>query len=241
MSPSLYLVDHLDRDDFAESVASITGDLGKRIGLPARADEVGLVCPNVEAAARGLKARWPDMKTFLLGEGSPQTFVENGRDAAFTTRVGFGFYKGVILELAEPGVGSDIFSQSPNPEGRIVINHIGFTARDASLTRTDAGREIRWADVMHDAGVPKRVEAVLKLLGLCGHIHIYETRALTHGVEVEFLDFRLFAPAGPRIGYPAFLAGAIGWTQRHLGPRFIDLRAKEPLEPAPAMPDTQLL
>jgi hypothetical protein len=240
MSSSLYLVDHLDRDDLGESLAELTGDLGKRTGLPGRVDEVGLVCPNIEAAARGLKARWPKMHTFLLGQGSPQTFNEDGHDAPFTTRVGFGFYKGVILELAEPGVGSDIFAQSPNPDGRIVINHVGFTARGDSLARTDAGREVQWADMMRQHQVQKRIEGVLKLLGLCGHIHIFETRALTRGVEVEFLDFRLFTPRGLGIGYPAFLGGVVGWVQAHLGPRFLDLPSRQPLLPAPATPDTQL-
>jgi hypothetical protein len=240
MPPSLYLVDYLDRSDFAESLAELTGNLGKVVHLPDRVDEVGLVCPSVDAAANELKARWPDMKTFLLGQGSPHSFIENGHDASFTTRVGFGFYKGVILELAEAGIGSDIFGQSSSPDGRIVINHVGFVARGDALARKEGGQTVRWADVMRERRVPERVEAVLNLLGICGHIHIYEARTLTEGIEVEFLDFRLFSTTGVPIAFPSFLAGIIGWAQAHLGPRFINMPAKAQLPPAPSVPPTRL-
>jgi len=233
MTVSPYLVDHLDRADLPESLAELTQPLGKGIGLPTRVDEVGVVCPNVLVAANELKSRWPKMETFLLGQGSPKSFVENGKQVPFTTRVGFGFYKGVILELAEPGIGSNIFGQTPNPEGRVVINHVGFVARDEALERTDAGQTRGWSQIMQGAGYTKRVEAVLDLLGISGHIHIYETIRSTAGIEIEFLDFRLFKPTGPRITFPSALCGAIGWLQSHVGPRFIDLASQQALPPAP--------
>ena len=240
MTASPYLVDHLDRADLAGSLAELTHPLGQEIGLPPRVDEVGVVCPNVLVAANELKARWPRMETFLLGEGSPKTFVENGKQVPFTTRVGFGFYKGVILELAEPGIGSNIFGQTPNPDGRVVINHVGFVARGEALERTDAGQTRGWSQIMQGAGYAKRVEAVLDLLSISGHIHIYETIRATAGIEVEFLDFRLFKPTGPCITFPSALSGAIGWLQSRVGPRFIDLAPKQPLPPAP-IPATERL
>lgn len=231
MKMSPFLEDYLDASDFGAALRGLAEPLGSELGLPTRVDEIGLVCPSVVLAAEQLKRRWPDMKTFLLGEGSPSTFVENGREVPFTTRVGFGFYQGVILELAEPGIGSDIFGQTPNPEGRIVINHLGFTSRGEQLTRTDAGVRRDFAEVLRAHGVPQRVDAVLNLLGFVGHIRIFEARARTHDVELEFLDFRLFQDGGIEIGYPAFLGGLVGWWQAHVGPRLLKLPAHQQLPP----------
>jgi hypothetical protein len=231
MSLSPFLEDYLDRDDFGAALRALAEPLGSDLGLPARVDELGLVCPSVLLAAEQLKRRWPDMKTFLLGEGSPSTFIENGTEVPFTTRVGFGFYKGVILELAEPGVGSDIFGQTPNPEGRIVINHLGFAGRGEQLSRTDGGTRRDFADAMRAHHVNKRVDAVLDLLGFVGHIRIFETRARTQNVEIEFLDFRLFEDGGLKINYPAVLGGLVGWWQAHVGPRLLKLPAHHPLPP----------
>src|ERR1044071_4517131 len=177
-----FLEDFLDCADFGEALRSLTGSLGDELGLPSRVDEVGVVCPNIRVAAAELKRRWPEMETYLLGEGSPATFSENGRVTPFTTRVGFGFYKGVIIELAEPGVGSDIFGQTPNPDGKIVINHVGFVARGPSLRRRDGGVDRDFAEVMGAHGIDKRVDAVLELLGIRGHIYIFETVKRTHGI-----------------------------------------------------------
>src|SRR4051812_13249718 len=159
--PSPYLEDYLDREDFAEALRALAGDLGEELKLPRKVDEVGLVCPSVQVAAAELERRWPEMKLFLLGEGSPTAFIENGKQVDFTTRVGFGFYKGVILELAEPGIGSQIFGQTPDPDGKIVINHLGFVARGPSLTRTDDGVSRDFATVMREHGISQRVDGVL--------------------------------------------------------------------------------
>jgi hypothetical protein len=231
-----FLEDYLDCADFGEALRELTGSLGDELGLPRRVDEVGLVCPNIRVAAAELKRRWPEMETFLLGEGSPGTFTENGKVTPFTTRVGFGFYKGVILELAEPGVGSEIFGQTPNPDGKIVINHVGFVARGPSLRRTDGGTDRDYAEVMRAHGIDKRVDAVLELLGIRGHIYIFETIGKTRGIEVEFLDFRLLAEHGPKISFPSKLSGMVGWFQETFGPRYLQLPAQGTLPPpvAPA-------
>lgn len=234
--PSPFLEDYLDREDFAEALRSLAGGLGDELGLPRKVDEVGLVCPNVQVAAAELERNWPEMKLFLLGEGSPTVFVENGKPVDFTTRVGFGFYKGVILELAEPGVGSQIFGQTPDPDGRIVINHLGFVARGPTLTRTDDGVSRDFAKVMREHGVSQRVDGVLSLLGIRGHIYIFEAVARTHGVEIEFLDFRLLAEHGPKIQFPAALSGAIGWWQQNVGPRLLELPGRQHLPPEPELP-----
>jgi hypothetical protein len=227
------LEDYLGRPDFGKALRELTGGLGDELALPERVDEIGVVCPNIRMAAEQLQRRWPTMRTFLLGEGSPSVFVDHGRDVPFTTRVGFGFYEGVILELTEPGIGSDIFGQTPNPKGQIVINHLGFLARGPTHVRQDGGIERAWAPVLREHRVLQRVDAVINLLGIRAHVYIYETVQRTRDINLEFLDFRLFAEHGPQIAFPASLSGMIGWLQAHVGPRFIHLPARQQLPEAP--------
>jgi len=100
-----------------------------------------------------------------------------------------------------------------------VINHLGFVARGPALTRTDDGVSRDFATVMREHGISQRVDGVLSLLGIRGHIYIFETVPRTHGVEIEFLDFRILAEHGPKIQFPGSLSGAIGWWQQNVGQR----------------------
>lgn len=223
--PSLFLEDYLDHPDFAKSLTVLSGDVLKA-KLPAEVDEIGLVCADVLEAANYLEKKYKGMKIFFLGDGKARMFKEKGKDVAFTTRVGFGFYKGVIVELAEPGTGSEIFSQTDIIEDKIMINHLGFKARDKDLVGKKNGTKVSYAEMMSELGIPKAVEAEVYVLGFSAHIHIFETMHLTHNVEIEFLDFRLFSITGPKIWYLAGIIGLIGWWQKHVGPRFYKIKGQ---------------
>jgi hypothetical protein len=229
--PSLFLDDYLDRPDFAESLVSLAGDVAIQAQLPARVDEIGLVCADVQAAAAYLEKNYKGMYVFFLGSGSPSKFKEHGKVVPFTTRVGFGFYKGVIMELAEPGIGSEIFGQTNIIGDKIMINHLGFKARGPQLTRQDNGTTISYADKMREIGVTERVEAELDVAGIVAHIHIFETMHITRGVEIEFLDFRLFSVNGIKIAYPWWFLVLVGWFQKNIGPRFLNLKSDQSLPP----------
>jgi hypothetical protein len=229
--PSLFFEDYLKMPDFAESFMVLAGEAATKAQLPARVDEIGLVCLNVETTAARLEQKY-GMSTFFLGDGSPQGFKENGIEIPFTTRVGFGFHKGVIIELAEPGIGSDVFSQTIANGNDIMINHLGFTARGMDLTRKDKdGNEVSYTEIMKNAGIPKYVEAQLNIMGVVAHIHIFSTMGLTHGVEIEFLDFRLFGINGPKINYAGGIVSFVGWLQERTGHRFFDLKEDQVLPP----------
>lgn len=229
--PSLLLDDYLDRPDFAESFLTLAGAIAAKAQLPKRVDEIGLVCQDVERAAGYLQNKYK-MKPFFLGDGSPQKFKENGKEIPFTTRVGFGFYKGVIIELAEPGIGSNVFGQTIATDNRIMINHLGFTARGTGLVRkNEYGKEVSYTEIMKNNGIPQTVEAELNIAGIIAHIHIFETMHLTHKVEIEFLDFRLFSINGLKLNYPPGLISFIGWMQEITGFRFFKLKEDQPLPP----------
>ena len=236
MPPSLDLERYLDRRDFRESIAALADPLGSNIGLPPRVDEIGLVCPNVQLAAEHLERRWPGMRTFLLGAGRPRRFADRDEVKPFTTRVGFGFYRGAILELAEGGMGSDVFTQD-NPEGRILVNHVGFFARGPELVRRDGPGKVRWLPRLAEAGHTRRYEAELAKAGIVGHVHIFETAHVTGGVNLEFLDFRLFGTRGPYFCVPGWGIGAIGWLQKkRFLRRWLELPGHADLPPAPTTP-----
>jgi hypothetical protein len=230
-TPPFALETYLQKPDPAAALVSLVGEVAARLSLPARVEEIGVVCTDVRAAAERLEKGFPGMKPFLLGGGSPARFLEDGKETPFMTRVGFGFYKGMIIELAEPGTGSGIFAQPPVAEGEILINHLGFAARGPDLARTDGGVTRRYADVMQKAGYARRYEAVLNVLGVVGHIHIFDTEEDANGLKVEFLDFRLFSENGLKIPYPAWLVGVLGWLQAHVGPRFLTLGSTKQLPP----------
>jgi len=169
------------------------------------------------------------MKPFFLANGSPRKFSEFGKEVPFTTRLAFGFYKGVIIELAEPGIGSIIFGQTIATDNRIMINHLGFTARDMALNRTVGDKVISFAEIMQGAGIPKFIEGVINVFGFIAHIHIFETMHLTSGVEIEFLDFRLFGVKGPKVNFPPGLITFVGWLQEKTGFRVLTLKEDQPL------------
>src|SRR6185436_15323282 len=124
----------------------------------------------------------------------------------------------------------------PDPDGKIVINHLGFVARGPTLTRTDDGVSRDFATVMREHGISQRVDGVLSLLGIRGHIYIFETVPRTHGVEIEFLDFRILAEHGPKIQFPGSLSGAIGWWQQNVGQRLLNLPGRQQLPPEAELP-----
>ena len=106
--PSPFFVDYLERPDYATALLELAGDLHAKAQLPDKVDEIGLVCSDVQKAAEFLENTFKGMRIFFLGDGGPKLFKEKGKDVHFQTRVGFGFYKDIIVELAEPGTGSTI-------------------------------------------------------------------------------------------------------------------------------------
>ncbi|MEJ7677613.1 MAG: hypothetical protein WKG06_07045 [Segetibacter sp.] len=117
-------------------------------------------------------------------------------------------------------------------EGKIMINHLGFKARNKELVRENNGNRVSYAKVMSQIGIQKRVEAEVSVFGFVVHVHIFETMHLTRGVEIEFLDFRLLSIEGLKIWYPAGILGVIGWMQKNMGPRFFKMKEDQPLPPA---------
>ncbi|HET9957898.1 MAG TPA: hypothetical protein VFQ61_25545 [Polyangiaceae bacterium] len=227
------LDDYVQSRDYPRNVCHLLGSLGRRLGFPEAPDEIGVVCPNVLEASEYLTHQY-GAGPFFLGSGSPKDFTEAGVVKPYTTRIGFGYLRGVLIELAEPGLGSNLFGRALDPRGRITLHHLGFFARGASLCRKDIrGRRAHFDDRMLGAGYRPGVTTRLSALGLVGNVTIFETGPETHGIGTEFLDIRLFGRRGIPFGLPQWLLELGARFEIRSGHRLVHLPADHELPPAP--------
>ena len=105
----------------------MAADFREKYGL-GRISQLGLVVPNVEESARELEEK--GLGPFLISAGSLARWDERGEPGRFRGKLGLARHQGVDLELLEPGAGSDFYRQDLDPEGRIVVQHLGFFVRD---------------------------------------------------------------------------------------------------------------
>jgi hypothetical protein len=225
--------DYISSDDYPNNLTALLGELGTRLGLPRVPDEVGVVCPNVLTAANNLVERY-GAGPFLLGEGSPKDFDEGGTIKPFTTRIGFGYYRDVLIELAEPGLGSEFFGKALDPAGRITLHHLGFFARGDALSREDRdGNPAQFTARLRGAGYEPAVTTRLSAVGAVGNVTVFSTDKETNGIGTEFLDIRLFGRHGIPFGLPQWLVKLIANFQIGTGCRFLKLPAAHKLPPAP--------
>lgn len=123
----LLLDDLLAIKNFKESVNNLAAGFRKEHNLP-QIHQLGLVVSDVEAAAEELEEM--GIGPFFISSGSLGRWDEHGTPRNFRGKVGLAKYQGVDLELLEPGEGSDFYKQSLDPEGRIVVQHLGFLVKD---------------------------------------------------------------------------------------------------------------
>ena len=211
----IYLDDYLGSPDFPDNLLTLSYPLGETLGLP-RVDELGVVCADVPALVRELEAKYRHMGPFFMGQGAPTEFDDHGRTIHYETRVAFGYYRGVLIELAEPGTGSDLFRRAYDAS-RSTIHHLGFYARGDELARSDGSVSTRFADRMKDAGYEPAWRALVGVLGFFGRVTIFDAAAVTRGVDIEFLDFRAFSRNGLKISLPPWLVALSARLERFLG------------------------
>jgi hypothetical protein len=217
----IFLDDYLSSPDFPDNLLALTHPLGETLGLP-RVDELGIVCADVPALVRELEAKYRQMGPFFMGKGAPTEFDDHGRTIQYETRVAFGYYRGVLIELAEPGTGSDLFRRAYDAS-RSTIHHLGFYARGDELERSDASVAVRFADRMHEAGYEPAWRALVGVLGFFGRVTIFDTARVTRGVDIEFLDFRAFSRNGLKISLPPWLLAFSARLERFLGHPVLNL------------------
>jgi hypothetical protein len=139
----LILDELLEVKNFKESVNNLAAGFRKEHNLP-QIHQLGLVVSDVEAAAEKLEKM--GIGPFFISSGSLARWDERDKPRRFRAKVGIATHKGVDLELLEPGEGSDFYRQHLDPDGRIVVQHLGCHVKnvDKEMEKLNAAGYSTW-------------------------------------------------------------------------------------------------
>ncbi len=203
----MLLEDIFRKSDFNAAVQSIALDSRMKLGMDMPVHQLGIVVPDVAAAAAELEGKC--IKPFILLGGPAKRWTERGSEGAIRSRLAFGYHQGIELELLEPGAGSDFYRRSLDKKGRPVIQHLGFLVSDVDS----------WAEKIVSAGYNIYVRGRLGL----GPLRIdfaYMDTEKDAGIILEFICHRLF---GIWIKPPVRLQQLIGRIEIKTGKRCIEV------------------
>ncbi len=200
------LTDLLDAKDFRASVDEIAAPFRAEFGLPP-VSQLGLVVPDVEAAAVELEAR--GIGPLFIGEAALDRWCENGEERSFTGKLGVGFRDGLEFEPLEPGQGSDFYRDHLDPRGGIVLQHLGFRVDDVD----------RWVERLNGAGHRERVRGRFKVGPLVAEFAYMEPLD-TAGIVCEIMSMKLL---GFRFKPVAALVHVAGRLQKWTGKRSLSV------------------
>ncbi|MEW5736801.1 MAG: hypothetical protein AB1921_18295 [Thermodesulfobacteriota bacterium] len=195
----------IDSNDFPRAVMDLAAPMMRDFGLP-RPGQLGLVVPDVEAAARDLEKQ--GIGPFFIAEGPVFRWTERGGDRTFSGKLGLARHRGLDLELLEPGTGSDFYGRALDPEGRIVLHHLGFFIKSVEP----------WEERIRGKGVDTWVRGSIRKGPVVAEF-AYMDSVATHGLVCELIDQRFFG--FPAAAPPAFLLHGAGFLQKALGRRSI--------------------
>jgi len=181
------LEDLLSAEDFGTAVEDLAREFRDSHGLPT-VHQLGLVVSDVEKAARSLQDR--GIGPFFIAGGSPVSWRERGEKRSVRGKIGLTYHQGFELELLEPGDGSDFYRQSMGPEGKIVVQHLGFLVRDVD----------KWAEKLSASGTRVWVRGTIKAGPSRTEFAYMDTLDAT-GLIIEFISWGMFgyrfkSPAG---------------------------------------------
>jgi hypothetical protein len=181
------LEDLLSAEDFGAAVNGLACEFRNRHELPA-IHQLGLVVSDVEEAAHALEDR--GIGPFFMAGGSPVLWRERGEERSVRGKIGLTYHQGFELELLEPGDGSDFYRQSLDPEGKIVVQHLGFLVRDVD----------EWAEKLSASGTRVWIRGTIKAGPSKTEFAYMDTLDET-GLIIEFISWGMFgwkfkSPAG---------------------------------------------
>ncbi|HUT52818.1 MAG TPA: VOC family protein [bacterium] len=199
----IMLDDLLGAADFRAAVDGLAAEFRAGRRLPP-VHQLGLVVPDVEAAAAELEAR--GIGPFFIAGGAPVLWRERGQERSFKGKLGMAGHKGFELELLEPGMGSDFYRSCLDGDGKIVVQHLGFLVDDVDA----------WAEGL---AVPVHVRGRIKTGPLVTEFVYLDTMEKL-GIIIEFINWRLF---GIRIKPRGGLYHALGRFEKLIGKRSLSV------------------
>lgn len=174
----MFLEALLNSRNFASAIDALAFEFRAKHGLPA-IYQLGLVVPDVEEAAAYLEAQ--GIGPFFIASGAPVFWHERGRELHVQGKMGLGYYQGLELELLEPTQGSDFYRQSLHPEGKIILQHLGFLVPDVDT----------WAKKLVAVRYPVWVRGQLRI----GPVKVdfaYMDTVDEAGIIIEFIRWHAF-------------------------------------------------
>jgi len=202
----LYFDELLKADDFPGVVNDLAVGFMKEYGLE-KVHQVGLVVPDVEAAAEKLEEQ--GFGPFFIATGSPVFWREKDETRSVSGKMGLAYHEGIELELLEPVKGSDFYTRSLDPDGRIVVQHLGFLVKGVD----------NWADKAANSGLPVWVRGQLKAWPSTTDFAYLEPLKES-GLIMEFINWRIM---GISFSPPPKLLKTVGHLEKWTGKRSISL------------------
>lgn len=202
----IYFDDLVERGDFMCEVAGLSRHVRAAFGFPSL-HQLGIVVPDVEEAAARLET--DGFGPFFIAQGAPVFWHENERAFRVSGKMGLAYYRGIEIELLEPLEGSAFYHAALDPDGRPVVQHLGFLVDDVDV----------WAGRLRSSGTGVRVRGRLKT-GAVKTDFVYMDPNEEDGLIMEFIAWELFGrPMKPG---PA-IAHTIGRIQKWTGKRCLSL------------------
>lgn len=202
----IYFDELVRQENFSQAVDRLSLPVRKAHGFPSL-HQLGLVVPGVERAASEWEAS--GLGPFFIARGAPAFWHEKGQARHVVGKMGLAYYNGVEIELLEPLEGSAFYRHALDPEGRAVIQHLGFLVDDVDI----------WGKKLRSAGIGIWVRGQLKI-GALKTDFVYMEPNEEDGLIMEFISWKLFGKAlKPTPG----IAHTIGRIQKWSGRRCLSL------------------
>jgi hypothetical protein len=198
----IYLDELLSSDNFTLATSRIAQGFRHRYELPLL-HQLGIVVPDIEAAASSLEAR--GMGPFFIVSGRPVFWNELGRLRDISLKIGLAYHRGVELELIEPGENAEFYRDRMDPSGRMVVHHLGFLVDDVEAHAAVLGKD----------GMRTWVRGTIRAFPSTAQFAYMETEAQA-GIIVEYITMRYF---GLRLPMPHAVFNGLGRLEKALGVR----------------------
>ena len=197
----LFLEELLTAPDFENALDKLAPEFRERFALP-EIHQLGLAVQDAEKAA--LQLEKTGLPPFFIASGAPALWIEKGEHRSFSGKLGFAHHHGVELELLEPGNGSDFYRRSLDPDGRIVVQHLGFLVDDVDA----------WIEKLKAGGIDVWIRGAIEL-GPAKIQFAYMDTEKDTGFIIEFISQRFLGlPWWPMDAVFKVVARVQKWTGR---------------------------
>ena len=198
----IYFEDVYGQGEFLSRTGELSRATRQSLAFPSL-HQLGIVVPDVEKAAAEMETR--GLGPFFIATGAPAYWHEKGAARQVSGKMGLAYHEGVEIELLEPLAGSAFYRHSLDPDGRAVVQHLGFIVDDVDI----------WAQKMKSAGIGVWVRGQLKT-GALSTDFVYMDPNKEDGLIMEFIAWKLF---GRSLKPVPGIAHALGRIQKWSGRR----------------------